>query len=55
LRPFIGLSSQNIGPTKNFWANPVTFTLGGATQVYENDAALLFHFDNPPVIRCAAG
>ena len=31
------------------WANPVNFT----SQVYENDAALLFHFDNPPVIRYA--
>jgi hypothetical protein len=27
LRPFIGIFIQNIGPTQNFWANPVTFTL----------------------------
>jgi hypothetical protein len=26
-RPFIGICSHNIGPTCNFWANPVTFAL----------------------------
>ena len=26
VRPFIGIRSQNLGPTCNFWANPVTVT-----------------------------
>ena len=35
-RQLIGIFGQNLGPTCNFWANPVTFALGLGTAVLDH-------------------
>jgi hypothetical protein len=58
LRPHIGICSQNLGPTCNFWASPVTFALGGprarrweetpaGSGNYFHECYLKIGYDNP--------
>ena len=40
MRPFIGICIQNLGPTCNCWANPVSFALESdscATQITDEN------------------